>query len=215
MHNLYLGTAKRMIELWLELNIISEKQLKDIQARVDSVQTASDVGRLPHKIASCFGGFTADQWKNWTNLFSIFALHGILPKEHLECWRYLVLASRLLTSRILYVEQIKQADQLLHAFCTTFETLYGEQYVTPNMHMHGHLISSLLDYGPVYSFWLFSYERYNGILGNFPTNQKSIEVQLMRRFLRDNIITSMELPDEYGEKLGPFLSRTRNIQVAL
>ena len=44
MHNLYLGTAKYMIELWLELNIISEKQLKDIQARVDSVQTASDVG---------------------------------------------------------------------------------------------------------------------------------------------------------------------------
>ena len=69
MHNLYLGTAKRMIELWLELNIISEKRLKDIQAWVDSVQTASDVGRLPHKIASCFGGFTADQWKNWTNLF--------------------------------------------------------------------------------------------------------------------------------------------------
>ena len=56
MHNLYLGTAKRMIELWLELNIISEKQLKDIQARVDSVQTASDVGRVPDKIASCFGG---------------------------------------------------------------------------------------------------------------------------------------------------------------
>ena len=96
-----------------------------------------------------------------------------------------------MTSRILYVEQIKQADQLLHAFCTTFETLYGEQYVTPNMHMHGHLISSLLDYGPVYSFWLFSYERYNGILGTFPTKQKSIEVQLMRRFLRDNVITSM------------------------
>ena len=183
MHNLYLRTAKRMIELWLELNIISEKQLKDIQARVDSVQTASDVSRLPHKIASCFGGFTADQWKNWTNLFSIFALHGILPKEHLECWRYFVLALRLLTSRILYVEQIKQADQLLRGFCTTFDTLYGEQYVTPNMHMHGHLISSLLNYGPVYSFWLFSYERYNGILGNFPTNRKSIEVQLMRRFL--------------------------------
>ena len=101
------------------------------------------------------------------------------------------------------------------AFCTTFETLYGEQYVTPNMHMHGHLISTLLDYGPVYSFWLLSYERYNGILGNFPTNQKSIEVQLMQRFLRDNIITSMELPDEYGEKLGAFLSRTGNTSGSL
>lgn len=61
MHNLYLGTAKRMIELWLELNIISEKRLKDIQAVVDSVQAASNIGRIPRKFASSFGGFTANQ----------------------------------------------------------------------------------------------------------------------------------------------------------
>ena len=69
MHNLYLGTAKRMIELWLDLNIISEKQLKDIQARVDSVQTARDVGRLPH----CFGGFT-------------FFQRSILNVGDILCW---------------------------------------------------------------------------------------------------------------------------------
>lgn len=215
MHNLYLGTAKRMVELWLELDIISEKQLKDIQARVDNVHTASDIGRIPRKIASSFGGFTADQWKNWTNIFSIFALNGILPKKHLECWRHFVLASRLLSSKVLRINDVENADQMLHTFCTLFEKLYGGQNVTPNMHLHGHLTGCVLDYGPVYSFWLFSYERYNGILGNIPTNQKSVEVQLMRKFLRDNAAINMQLPKEENEELRELFHCRRNTSGSL
>ena len=55
------------------------------------------------------------------------------------------------------------------------------------MHMHCHLASCLREFGPVYSFWLFPFERYNGILEDQPTNNRSIEMQLMRRFLRDNL----------------------------
>ena len=36
------------------------------------------------------------------------------------------------------------------------------------------------------SFWLFSFERYNGILGDQQTNNFSIEVQLINRFIQDN-----------------------------
>ena len=53
------------------------------------------------------------------------------------------------------------------------------------MHMHLHLKDSILDYRPVYAFWLFSYERYNGILGAVPTNNKAVEVQLVKRFICD------------------------------
>ena len=74
MHNLYLGTAKKMIEIWMENGILTEEKLKEVQTRVDSIEVASDIGRIPSKIASSFCGFTADQWKNWTNLFSISAL---------------------------------------------------------------------------------------------------------------------------------------------
>lgn len=56
------------------------------------------------------------------------------------------------------------------------------------MHLHSHVVDCIMDYGPVYSFWLFSFERYNGLLGNFSTNQRSIELQLMRKFLSDQQI---------------------------
>lgn len=67
------------------------------------------------------------------------------------------------------------------------------------MHMHGHLREVFLDYGPVYSFWYFLYERYNGILGNQPSNNKDIESQLMRRFLMDNLAFSMTSPTNFCE----------------
>ena len=49
------------------------------------------------------------------------------------------------------------------------------------------MASFIKDYGPIHAFWLFSFECYNGLLGKQPNNNKAIEIQLMRRFLRDNV----------------------------
>lgn len=81
-------------------------------------------------------------------------------------------------------------------FCISFVTLYGREKTTPNMHMHLHLKDSILDYGPVYAFWLFSYERYNGILGAVPTDNRTIEVQLMKRFIFDQQLRDESLTCE-------------------
>ena len=51
--------------------------------------------------------------------------------------------------------------------------------------VYTHLKECILDFGPVYGFWLFSFEWYNGILEDYHTKQKSIEIQVMRRFLSD------------------------------
>lgn len=67
------------------------------------------------------------------------------------------------------------------------------------MHLHCHLASCVRDFGPVYSFWLFSFERYNGHLGSLPNNGRSIELQIMRRFTRDAHVNSIELPEKCQE----------------
>ena len=135
-----------------------------------------DIGRIPGKISSSFSGFTADQWKNWTLVYSLFALKGILPEEHLQCWRFFVLACKALGKRVLTHSDIEIGDKYLMQFCKTFETLYGKDLVTPNMHLHGHLKEFLLDYGPFQSFWCFSFKRFIGILGSYHTNNRSIEI---------------------------------------
>ena len=76
MHNLYLGTTKRFINEWVEKGLIIRNDMISIQNIIDSMQVTHYIGRIPHKIASSFSGFTADQFKNWANIYSLLALHG-------------------------------------------------------------------------------------------------------------------------------------------
>lgn len=51
---------KKMMKLWLGFKVIHPDQLVTIQERVDSVDAASNIVAIPRKIASSFGGFTAE-----------------------------------------------------------------------------------------------------------------------------------------------------------
>ena len=52
--------------------------------------------------------------------------------------------------------------------------------------MQCHLTECVRDFGPIASFWCFSFKRFNGLLGDLPTNNRSIELQVMKRFISDN-----------------------------
>ena len=70
--------------------------------------------------------------------------------------------------------------------------------MTINTHLHLHLQNVFKDYGPCYGYWLFSFERYNGILGRYHTNQQSVEIQLMRRFIENMNIKSLANTDIFS-----------------
>ena len=165
-----------------------------LQEFVDNMVVPSDIGRIPHKIYTGFSGFTADQFKNWITIYSIPALYGILPRQHLDCWRLFVLACRILCKKKLSVVDVALFNVLLIKFCTDVQDIYGTSTITPNMHMHGHLKNVVEDYGPVYAFWLFSYERYNGILEKQPNINHVIKAQLMKRFLILLIPLNFQIP---------------------
>ena len=187
MHNLFLGTAKHFArDLWIGQNILDQSALSIIEERLKSTIVPPGLGRLSVSIRS--GTFlTADQWKNWTIYFSLYCLGDLLPQPQIECWRRFVLACRRLVKYTITNDDICIADGLLLRFCRKAAELYGDDVVTPNMHMHCHLAACLREFGPSHSFWLFPFERYNGILENQPSNNRSIEIQLMRRFQKDNL----------------------------
>ena len=185
MHNLFLGCAKYVTKrLFLDRNIITEAHLKSIQEYVDLVRVPIDCGRIPHKVSSGVSGFIANQYKNWVNLYSIPSLNGKVSDQYLECWRSFVLSCRILCKPSFSTADVNLADLLLMQFCSKIEQICGKDLITPNMHMHGHLKAVIEDFGPLHSFWLFAYERFNGILGSYPNNNKSIEPQLTKRFLQ-------------------------------
>lgn len=75
MHNLFLGSAKHILKnVWLKRGLINDSDLNVVQKCVDSMNVPPYIGRIPHKIGSFVSGFTADQFKNWINFFSIIIM---------------------------------------------------------------------------------------------------------------------------------------------
>ncbi|XP_066299236.1 uncharacterized protein [Branchiostoma lanceolatum] len=186
MHNLLEGTAKRVMQVWRDTGVLSKEQFRTLQARVDAMTVPSNIdSSMPSKIESSFEGFTAAQWKAWVCIYSLFALKGVIPPEDYNIWRIFVSATRLLCSRIITESQIDDAHRCLKMFCNAFEQKYKKEWCTMNMHLHLHLKACIQDFGPVHAFWCFSFERANGSLGDYHSNNRHTEINIMRKWLID------------------------------
>lgn len=192
MHNLFLGTAKRVFSRWIENDIIGKAGLENIQSRIEEISTTSDIGRLPGNIKSNYGGYTAAQWKTFVLLYSMYALKDILPEQHLRYWQSFVLACCLLCKPCITKTKLMLADCTLMDFLKEYEKLNGKLAVSPNMHLHLHLKECVENYGSIYGFWLFSFEPYNGMLGSHHINYKTVEIQIMRKFMTSSSLASQK-----------------------
>ena len=217
MHNLLLGTAKYLMTMWKDDEILTKTEFDYIQQEVDAIKVPAGVGRIPHKISSKFSGFTADQWKNWLCIYSAVCLKEILPLQHYECWMLFQDACCSLLQPSISTLQLSIAENKLYEFCKAYETLYGKEKCTPNMHMHMHLGQSVQNYGPVTSFWCFPFERFNGILGSFQKSWISPELQMAKKFLSYQHLLLMDvsvaLPAEIQEFFENNITKCSDISV--
>ena len=149
MHNLFLGTAKCVLQNgWLENNLISKKELEIIiEERVSRCISPINIGRIPQNAS-----LAADEWKNWTLMFSVIALHDILSRDHLECWQLFVSACSIYCSSIISLHDIERADDLMYQFIRTAEGIYGPSFLTFNTHLHLYLNRCYQNYGPCYGY---------------------------------------------------------------
>ena len=123
-----------------------------------------EVGRIPLWISSGLTGFTADQWKNWATIYSPFCIKGLIKNRHYDKWLDFVQVCIILCSRVISINRLEVAGEYLQTFLSKFVKLFGPLHCTPNMHLHLQLKECMLDCGPVYSYWCFSFERFTGQL---------------------------------------------------
>ena len=100
-HNLLLGTAKHVMKTWMAKGLVASNDLKLLEERVSQIQCPYDAGHIPLKISSGFSGFTADQWLNWTVVYSVVALKGIVDQSHYNCWLLYVKACSMLCCKFI------------------------------------------------------------------------------------------------------------------
>ena len=184
MHNLFLGTADRMVRVWREHGLLTNADGVDMQELADGVVLPPGIPSLNRKIERKFGFMTAADWKAWCLVYSPFVLKNKLPAAHMSNWMNFVNACRLLSKTSITYEEIDEADRLLKMFVGRCCSLYGPESITPNMHLHLHLRETIEDFSTIYTYWLFSFERYNGFMKDAETNQKdAFELTFMKRFI--------------------------------
>ncbi|GET64379.1 hypothetical protein GLOIN_2v1775288 [Rhizophagus irregularis DAOM 181602=DAOM 197198] len=112
----------------------------------------------------------------------------------LRILNHFVRVCSILVNQILEFNLVDEAHRSLIEIVKLIENHYGRDKITPNLHLSLHLRDCSSDYGPLYAFWCFSFERMNGILGSLPNSNRKIESELMRRLMFDkqieNIISS-------------------------
>jgi hypothetical protein len=77
---------------------------------------------------------------------------------------YFVHACKNLMSWELRKNELNKAFTKLVEMNKLVEQKYGQEKISLNLHLCLHICECALDYGPLSSFWCFSFERMNGII---------------------------------------------------
>ncbi|MBV8802715.1 MAG: hypothetical protein JO131_07115 [Gammaproteobacteria bacterium] len=170
MHCLFLGVAKWIVmKLWIGEGVLNDEKLRVMQERADMIEFTSELGRRPVRIATGegFSNFTADMWKTFILNFATPITWSFLGETDRKILAYFVRACKILTCRELQKSELNEAFTKLVEINKLIEQKYGQNKISPNLHLCLHICECALDYGPLSSFWCFSFERMNGILGMY------------------------------------------------
>jgi hypothetical protein len=153
--------------LWIDGEKINRYDLELMKRRAKVIKVPADLGRIPYKIATGkgFSGFTADQWKSFILIYATPLMWDLLEDPDRKILSNFVRACVLLVSRIMDTNALDEAHDRLLKVARLIEENYGKEMITPNIHLSLHIVECCRDYGPLYTFWCYSFERMNGILG--------------------------------------------------
>jgi hypothetical protein len=183
MHCLFLGIAKYIIKsIFINQGKLSMEQLRVAQKRMDYVELPSDIGRIPPKIAigEGFSKLTADQWKTFIMIYSTNILWDMLDNNDRKILGHFVRACNLLVTRIITEDDLKEVQERLKDMAHLIENTYGPEFITSNIHLALHIPDCCRDYGSIYSYWLFPFERLNGYIGK---NSYFISLYLVKKII--------------------------------
>jgi hypothetical protein len=168
MHCLFQGIAKWIVKrIWVDEKVLKPESLKEIQRKMNQFQVPADIGRIPGKVecGEGFSNFTADQWRIFFTVYATVVLWKHLSDIDRKILIRFVRICSILVRRIIQSDLMEKAHQMLIEIIEIIEQSYGQDFITPNLHLSLHLHECAKDFGPLYAFWCFSFERMNGVLG--------------------------------------------------
>ncbi|KAJ8928688.1 hypothetical protein NQ314_018698 [Rhamnusium bicolor] len=166
MHLLCLGVMKKLlVSLWCcgkPPNKLSFHQIDQISnsLTVQSANIPSEFCRKPRTLKEV-NRWKATELRQFLLYTGPIVLKSILPKKHYLNFLSLHISIRILCSPISNSDEVLQyAHSLLVYFVETFSLMYGNQFLSHNVHNLLHIANYVKHFGNLDSFSAFPFENY-------------------------------------------------------
>lgn len=117
---------------------------------------------------------------------------------------------RILASRTISMAQAKSGQEFFMQYCRSLKKL--NIHTTINHHLSMHYLKFIKLFGPIYGWWLFAFERFNGMLEKVKHNGHDggrMELTLMRQWVMTHLLYEylLALPEDAHELERAYIDR--------
>lgn len=214
MHGVLLGISKLLINLWIGSTHSKEKfsisaYVDVIDERLTKIKPPSFITRIPRTLSNHFKYWKASELRAWMLYYSLPILLDILPPSYFVHYAAFVQGIYLLCTECITRQDLIKSNQLLSYFVHMFSSLYGERYLTLNMHSLIHLPQCVEDLGPLWVYSCFPFEDANGTLLELFHGTQNVEMQIISSI---NIVQNMPklISSVTGSKHREFVERLQH-----
>lgn len=194
MHLVCLGVVKKLIvTLWVNgkpSTKLSFHQISSIsRALIDQVQNIpKEFNRKPRSLNEC-KRWKATEFRQFLFYTGPLVLKGVLSHERYLNFLTLHIALTILASNKL-LKHLNYAGQLLEYFVECFITLYGEEFVSHNIHNLLHVKDDVKLFGPLDQYSAFPFENFmQKIKRDLRKNNNPLQQIINRKQERDVIFS--------------------------
>ncbi|XP_056462598.1 uncharacterized protein LOC130402460 [Gadus chalcogrammus] len=183
MHSALLGVMRLLMALWFSPEFSCKpfsisKHSKEIDKRLKDLSPPS-LTRYPRSVLSHRMFFKASEYRDILLFYGPVVFRGILATAYYNHFLLLSEAIFILLMESISVEMVDHAEKLLWNFCSQMCDLYGERYLTANVHLLVHLADSVRALGPLWTHSCFHFEDKNGYLLRLIHGTQNIPIQMV------------------------------------
>lgn len=208
MHCVHLGIVKKLLSfMFLDKNKDKELYSKIstwvLTDRIDQFQRVlddmcknlpDDLEKTPSRFLFYIGNGKASDFKCFLMLApALMNICGGVSIQMQNLWSILLRIVTIACSKCIPRYKLEELKDLEIQFFVQFRDMFGGEQLSLNLHMLLHVHDSVERFGPMCHYWLYAYERLNGVLSNFVTSNRSssLHSEMLFQFRKLHYVSSI------------------------
>lgn len=192
MHGICLGVCKQLLTLWFDKKNKTETysffaKRNDINFFLTKITPTLFVTRIPKSLDELIH-WKSSEFRNVLLYWGIPISKNVISQEYFVHFCLLARSFFILSKEGINDNELQVAEAALFLFVENFQTLYGERFMTLNVHQLVHLTDCVRHTGPLYVNNCFIFEDLNGFIVKHIHGTQGVDTQIA------NIVCMLKVP---------------------